>query len=111
MLYFDEGSEQVKIATHARFDEWYNYLPVDQVPPNCLHTLCRNGTPLPADSKEIANSDLEFFLYPFSNKEIVTVPVLPNSKDATFGFTFSNNELYGQTYIKDISDTKSSLTS
>ena len=50
-------------------------------------------------------------MYPFSDKEIATVPVLTNNKDATFGFNLSDDELYGRTYIKDLSDTKSSLAS
>ena len=34
ILYYDEGSCQVKIATHAKFDEGFNDLPVDNLPLN-----------------------------------------------------------------------------
>ena len=39
----DEGTHQVKIATHAKFDEGFNDLPIDTLLPNCQHILCLNG--------------------------------------------------------------------
>ena len=37
ILYYDEGTGQVEIATHAKFDEGFNNLPVDNLPLNCQH--------------------------------------------------------------------------
>ena len=33
--WYDEGTHQVKIATHAKFDEGFNDLPIDNLLPNC----------------------------------------------------------------------------
>eukprot|EP00980_Cylindrotheca_fusiformis_P020907 scaffold7928_cov68-Cylindrotheca_fusiformis.AAC.1 len=37
ILWYDPGTNKVKIAKHARFDEGMNDLPLDQVPPNVTH--------------------------------------------------------------------------
>ena len=102
----------MKIATHAKFDEGFNDLPVDHLPLNSQQILRLNGTRVPADAKELSSSDLEFFVYPFSDKETAIIPVLPNTSDALFGFELADCELSGQlsgcTYIKNVDDTKSS---
>ena len=48
---------------------------------------------MPIDNKEITTSDLELFLYPFVDKEIATIPVLPSTKDDSFGFKFQDDDL------------------
>ena len=108
ILWYDEATDRVKYGTHAKFDEGFNDLPADNLPPNCQQILRRNGSPMPMDDKEITTSDLEFFVYPFADKENATVPVLPSTKDDSFGFKLQDDDLYGRTYIKDLNDTKSS---
>ena len=49
ILWYDEGTSRVKIATHARFDEGFNDLPSDTLPPNCQQILCQNGTIVPQE--------------------------------------------------------------
>ena len=108
ILWYDEGTSKVKIATHAKFDEGFNDLPADTLPPNCQQLLRRNGTAIPIDKKEISSSDLEFFIYPFSEKENATISVLPNNADESFGFKLRDDELYGRTFVQDVANTKSS---
>ena len=98
----------MKIATHVKFDEDFNNLPVDNLPLNSQQILCLNGTHVPADTKELDSSDLEFFVYPFLEKETTVIPVLHTTTDALFGFDLSNCELSGCTYIKNVDNTKSS---
>ena len=38
-VWYDENSERVKIAIHAKFDEGFNDLPIDNLPPNCQHNF------------------------------------------------------------------------
>ena len=108
ILWYDEGSSRVKIATHAKFDEGFNDLPADTLPPNCQQILRRNGTKMPIDKNEISSSQLAFFIYPFSEKETVTVPVLPHNKDESFGFKLRDDELFGRTFVEGVNNTKPS---
>ena len=48
-VWYDENSKRVKIATHAKFDEGFNGLPIDNLQPNCQHILCLNGECVPID--------------------------------------------------------------
>ena len=109
ILYYNEGSCQLKISTHAKFDEGFNDLPVDNLPLNSQQILCLNSTCVPADTKELDSSDLEFF-HPFSYKETAFIPVLPNTTNFLFGFDLVDCDISGHTYIKDVNNTKSSST-
>ena len=37
IIWYDVETERVKIASHAKFDEGMNDLPIDQIPPNVQH--------------------------------------------------------------------------
>lgn len=52
------------------------------------------------DSLEIDSNDFEFFVYPFAEKEVTIVPVLPKNTIDYFGFKLANDELYQRTYFK-----------
>ena len=39
ILYFDVKSERVKVATHCLFDERFNDLPIEILPPNGQHLI------------------------------------------------------------------------
>ena len=108
ILYFEEGSGRVKIATHNKFDESFNDLPVDNMPLNCQKILCLNGTCICPDKRELNSSDLEFFLYPFSDKETAVIPVHPSTTHASFGFDLNDYDFSGCAYIKDVDDTVTS---
>ena len=102
MLFYDEGSNQVKIITHSTFDEGFNDLPIDVISTLCQQfcQLNKNEHP-PPDGKF-------FFVYPFIEKEDATIPVLLDTKDSAFEFELKDDEFYGCTYICDIKDTFSS---
>ena len=105
ILYYYEGTGQVKIATHAKFDEDFNDLTVDNLPLNSQKVLFLNGTCVPADNNKLTSSDLEFFVYLFSDKETAVIPILPNMSDTLFGFDLTDCKLSGYMYIKDVNDT------
>lgn len=62
----------------------------------------------PPTRTKIHSSQLEFFIYPFSEKETVTVPVLPKNKSDTFGFKLRDDELFGRTFVEGVNNTKTS---
>ena len=79
--WYDEGTHQVKIAIHAKFDEGFNDLPIDTLPPNCQHILRLNGQQIPIDKRLLSPSDLKFFIYPFANSETAIIGSNPKAKD------------------------------
>lgn len=108
ITWFNYSSERVKFATHGKFDESFNDLRADNLPPNCQQILRINGSPVPIDKKETSTSDLKFFIYPFADKETIQVPILPSNKNSSFGLDLQDDDFSGRTYIKEIADTKSS---
>ena len=54
------------------------------------------------DSTEIDSKDLDFFTYPFAEKEVSIVDVPTSNSSETFGFNLANDELYNRVYVKDI---------
>ena len=74
---------------------------------NCQKILCINCTRVPTDKNELQLSNLEFFVYTFSEKETAIIPLLPNTNDASFGFNLKNCELSGYTYVQDVDNTVS----
>ena len=102
--WYDEGTHQVKIATHAKFDEGFNDLPIDTLPPNCQHILCLNGQQIPINERLLSPLDLEFFIYPFANSETAVIDYNPKAKDNKFGFQLLDDDLTGRNYIYDIKD-------
>lgn len=71
----------MKIATHARFDEGFNDLPIDNFPLNCQHILRLNRQPIPIDDCSLGSSNLEFFIYPFAHTETADILLNPKAKD------------------------------
>ena len=69
MLFYNEGSNQVKIVTEATFDEGFNHLPVNAIPQICqqFQQLNNNKSPPPNYTK-IDYTALNFFVYPFDDK-------------------------------------------
>ena len=105
IIYYNCESECVKITSYCKFDEGFNDLPTESVPLGFQHLICENlDEKLPPDQSEITSSDLEFFVYPFADKEIIDVLILPTKNNHQFGFKLKNDELYGRVYIDKISD-------
>ena len=67
-LWWDVETERLKVATHCKFDEGYNDLPTEELPPGFQQILRMNkDTRVPADEQELSSSeDLEcyFILLP-----------------------------------------------
>ena len=109
ILYYDCESEWVKITSHCKFDEGFNGLPTESVSLGFQQLIRKNWyetfTP---DQSEIISFDLDFFVYPFVEKEIIYVPVLPTKDNHQFGFEWQTDHLYGRVYIDKI-DEKSSV--
>ena len=92
--WFDIKSQRVKIGTHMKFDEGFNNLPLDELPLGAAQYVRLNhGIRPPPDPAPLSSSDLKFFVYPFTNKQIATIPVLPNNKDEHFGLTLADDDL------------------
>ena len=108
IIWYDKSSERVKFAIHAKFDEGFNDLLADNLPPKFQHILRQNISPIPIDAKETSIDDLKFFVYPFAEKETIDIPVLPSTKDASFGLKLQDDDIFGRTYIKELSNAKSS---
>ena len=56
---------------------------------------------------EIQFTNIEFFVYTFENKEIITYPSLPRDENHQFGFKICGDELYGCAYIDKIKEKSS----
>jgi hypothetical protein len=82
ILYYDLSTKQVKVNTHARFDEGMNDLPT--LPLNAEYLLRREGAPLPAETHTTPALDLNSTINLFTVLANETVPISCNH--ATFGF-------------------------
>ena len=101
IIYYDCDTERVKIISHYTFDEGFNDLSTESVPLGFQQLVHANpDEAIPSDNVDISSSDLDFFVYPFTNKQIVDVPVLPNNKDFHFGLELCNDNLYDRVYIE-----------
>jgi hypothetical protein len=104
ILWYDVESERMKIASHCVFDEGFNDVPVKTLPPNVEHILRstdKNECPT-VDPDPIAHTDLESYVYPIAEKEIVIATIPDNNTDPTFGFQLGTDELYHRVYVKEI---------
>jgi hypothetical protein len=104
IIWYDVESERMKIASHCVFDEGFNDVPVETLPPNVQHILRstdKNECPT-VDPDPIAHTDLEFYVYPFAEKEIVIATIPDNNTDPTFGFQLGTDEIYYRVYVKEI---------
>lgn len=97
MFLYNDGSNQVKIVTHDTFDERFTNLPTNTLSPMCQHfQILKNNERHPLNNNEINSVDHAFFIT-FAEKEVFTIPVLPNTKDTYFGFILKDDELFGCT--------------
>ena len=98
-------THKVKIATHARFDEGLNDLPVDQIPPNGAYLMqTDDGKPLPADTNELCSSDFGHFITPFQDLHSVTLSVTARDTDILFGLRIADDVVLSKPYISNIKD-------
>ena len=75
-------------------------MPIESVPIGFQQLIQINWNErLPEDTTEINTKDLDFFVYPFSKKETIKVPVIANDQDKQFGLKLWNDDFMGRTYI------------
>ena len=101
IMWYDNVTDRVKIAKHARFDEGMNDLPFDSIPPNVQHlTRVRQGKPLPKDMKESSLDNFVFNANPFSYTMSKTM--LVRDRDEAFGFEFGTDKLTNRAYVAEV---------
>jgi len=107
ILWYDVDTERVKIASHVRFDEGMNDLPIDRIPPNVQHLeRVQQGHPIPAETEEVdTSSDLHFYIHPFS--KLISKKLKSSYTDPAFGMVLATDELNQRVYIKSIAAKKS----
>ena len=88
------------------FDEGFNDVPIESLCPNTQHLLrIANGNDLTEIQGSVdAASELEFYIYPFSEKQTPVVHVSTTEEDPTFGFERETDELHKRVYISDASE-------
>mmetsp|Transcript_17708 Transcript_17708/g.26862 ORF Transcript_17708/g.26862 Transcript_17708/m.26862 type:complete len:200 (-) Transcript_17708:2195-2794(-) len=107
ILWYDAETSKTKIATHARFEEGMNDLPIDCIPPNVVHLQqMQLGESIP----EEAEIDIPVFnccLDPFPvtlNKKII----VRKERHDHLGIVVAEDELNSRAYVKEMKD-KSSI--
>ena len=67
-IWFDVNTEKIKIASHGRFDEGFNDLPIESIPLNAAHlTRSELGHCWKKDCKSLNfDCNLHFYLEPFA---------------------------------------------
>ena len=105
IIWYDVESQRCKIAVHCVFDKGFNDVPIESLCPNAQHLLrVANGNDLTEIKGSVdAASELEFYIYPFSEKQTTVVNVSPTEDDPTFGFEFDTDELHKRVYISNAS--------
>ena len=100
-IWFDVKTERVKIASHAKFDEGMNGIPINQLPPNVIH-LQRSeiGKSFPMDKYELETTDLEFFVSPFD--KILTKEIHVKCNSPTFGINLETDVINNRTFVHNI---------
>ena len=101
IVWFDEATQRIKIAKHARFDEGLNDLPINEVPPNVQHLMRSEfGQPIPADPDESSMPQFNFFLNPFADTWSKSLPVVCQQQN--YGLILENDSLMNRVFVKKI---------
>ena len=83
IFWYDCETERVKIASHCKFDEGFNDMPIESVPTDFQQLVCINQNErLSEDNTEIDTKNLDYFVSLFFfKKETIKVPVITNNYD------------------------------
>ena len=102
IIQYNVESQQCKITVHYFFDDGFNDVPVKSLYPNAQNLLCvANGNNLTKKDSIDTSSDLEFYIYPFSEKQTTIAHVSPTGEDHTLGYNQKIDELFKKVYIGD----------
>ena len=107
-LWYDVLTDRVKLATHARFDEGFNDLPVDALPPNVQYILRSEGgerSQLPIDSSTLNVQQLRFETYPFSTTFVGTIPHPCDHQHC--GLQLADDSLLHRSYVTSVAPSSS----
>ena len=104
ILWHDIETTKIKIATHARFDEGMNDLPVTDVPPNVAH-LCQadDGNDVPQDDDELTSQHFAFDVVPFVCTFLGHLDKHESRDDPTFGLELADDPICKRAFITAIS--------
>ena len=105
IIWYDVESQLCKIVVHCVFDEGFNDVPMESLYSNAQHLLrITNGNDVTKIQGSVdAASKLEFYIYPFSEKQTPVVHVFPTEEDPTFSFEMETDELHRRVYISNAS--------
>ena len=103
IIWFDEETHKIKSASHARFDEGMNDLPLTSLPPNVVHLQRTNDNiKFPMDVKETTIDNFFFYASPFDETLVTSLTV--SCKHPTFGLTLKEDEINSRTYVHHLID-------
>ena len=103
-------TDEVKIATHGRFDEGLSDLPPEQPPPNVNHLHQSDDQQSLQDVQSaISATDLHFHVCPFSTTIVGAVPKPCNSDNC--GITLKDDSLSNRSHVTAFAPAPSSAES
>lgn len=82
IIWYDVESQQCKITGHCVLDEGFNNFPAESLCLNAQHLLCLSNSPNLKEIKGPVNesSELELYIYQFSEKQTSVVNFLPTKQ-------------------------------
>ena len=103
ILWYDVETSRIKIATHARFDEGMNDLPVTDMPPNVAHLRrTDDGSPPPADVVELSTAHFAFDVVPAVQTFHGHLNQSISPSDPTFGLSFEDDPIQHRAFVTAI---------
>ena len=101
-------TDKVKLATHVRFDEGFNDLPTEGLPPNVQYILrSEDGkrSKLQMDSSDTHCKDLKFYRPPFATTFSGTIPLPCDKLDC--GLELQDDSLLHRSYVRSVAPSSS----
>ena len=103
--WYDEKTGKVKITTHATFDEGFSDLPLEDLPLGASQVVRLNhGMRTDPDPAPISCKDLDFFVYPFAEPKVISIPIPSDTKDPTFGLTLVDDSYLHRTFVSKVKE-------
>ena len=97
VVWYDPDTKRVKYGYHVRFDEGYNDLPREQLPPNVL-LLDRHEECMPVEKISVTIPPFTTSTHPFFYEHDVKVTV--KCKHPTYGFVLKEDDCLKRVFIK-----------
>jgi Reverse transcriptase (RNA-dependent DNA polymerase)/GAG-pre-integrase domain len=98
IIYYDLATKQIKINTHARFDEGMNDLAT--LPPNAEYLLRQQGHAIHPEAEPTPSFGLDSTPNPFSILADETIPIVCDH--ATFGFTLTTCQNRRRVFVSSL---------